>query len=130
MENNLDIKGLLGKRIKDLRTERKLTQDKLSEMVGFGQRTLSKLERGKTFITAEHLAKLLTALDIGIEDLFNFGYLQEKEILKEELITAIRKEEVNIEILYRIYKSFLKKLLPILLLFNKIVTFLYVFRKH
>ena len=100
MENNLDIKGLLGKRIKDLRTERKLTQDKLSEMVGFGQRTLSKLERGKTFITAEHLAKLLTALD-----LFNFGYLQEKEILKEELITAIRKEEVNIEILYRIYKS-------------------------
>ena len=36
MENNLDIKGLLGKRIKDLRTERKLTQDKLSEMVGFG----------------------------------------------------------------------------------------------
>ena len=105
MENNLDIKGLLGKRIKELRTERKLTQDKLSEMVGFGQRTLSKLERGKTFITAEHLVKLLTALDIGIEDLFNFGYLQEKEILKEELITAIRKEEVNIEILYRIYKS-------------------------
>ena len=105
MENNLDIKGLLGKRIKELRTERKLTQDKLSEMVGFGQRTLSKLERGQTFITADHLAKLLTALDIGIEDLFNFGYLQEKEVLKEELITAIRKEEINIEILYRIYKS-------------------------
>lgn len=105
MENNLDIKGLLGKRIKELRTERKLTQDKLSEMVGFGQRTLSKLERGQTFIMADHLAKLLTALDIGIEDLFNFGYLQEKEVLKEELITAIRKEEINIEILYRIYKS-------------------------
>ena len=30
MENNLDIKGLLGKRIKELRTERKLTQEKLS----------------------------------------------------------------------------------------------------
>lgn len=89
MENNLDIKGLLGKRIKELRTERKLTQDKLSKMVGFGQRTLCKLERGKSFITAEHLAKLLTALDIGIEDLFNFGYLQEKEILKEELTIYI-----------------------------------------
>lgn len=105
MENNLDIKGLLGKRIKKLRTERKLTQEKLSEMVGFGQRTLSKLEAGKTFITAEHLANLLTALDIRIEDLFNFGYLQEKEILKEELINAIRDEKVNIETLYRIYKS-------------------------
>lgn len=105
MENNLDIKGLLGKRIKELRTERKLTQEKLSEMVGFGQRTLSKLERGKTFITAEHLAKLLTALDIGIEDLFNFGYLQEKEIIKKELVDAIQNEKVDVSILYRIYKS-------------------------
>lgn len=105
MENNLDIKGLLGKRIKELRTERKLTQEKLSEMVGFGQRTLSKLERGKTFITAEHLAKLLTALDIGIEDLFNFGYLQEKEAIKAELIDAIQHEKVDISIMYRIYKS-------------------------
>ena len=105
MENNLDIKGLLGKRIKELRTSKKISQEKLSEMVGFGQRTISKIECGKTFITAEHLAKLLTALDIGIEDLFNFGYLQEKEILKEELINAIRDEKVDIETLYRIYKS-------------------------
>lgn len=105
MESNLDIKGLLGKRIKELRTERKLTQEKLSEIVGFGQRTLSKLERGKTFITAEHLAKLLTALDVGIEDLFNFGYLQEKEAIKVELIDAIQQEKIDIITLYRIYKS-------------------------
>lgn len=105
MENNLDIKGLLGKRIKELRTSKKISQEKLSEMVGFGQRTISKIECGKTFITAEHLAKLLTALDIGIEDLFNFGYLQEKEVIKEELINAIRDEKVDISTLYRIYKS-------------------------
>lgn len=105
MENNLEIKKLLGQRIKELRTKKGLTQEKLAEKVGFSQRTLSKIECGKTFITAENLAKLLTALDAEIEELFNFGYLQEKEILKEELINAIRDEKVDIEILYRIYKS-------------------------
>ena len=44
-------------------------------------------------------------LQIEIEELFNFGYLQEKEILKNELITAIKNEEVDIPTLYRIYKS-------------------------
>ena len=37
MENNTDIKILLGKRIKELRTKRGLTQEKLSEIVGVGQ---------------------------------------------------------------------------------------------
>ncbi len=105
MENNLEIKKLLGQRIKELRTRKGLTQEQLTEKLNIGQRTLSKIERGNAFVSAETLAKLLTALDIGIDELFNFGYLQEKEILKEELINAIRDEQVDIETLYRIYKA-------------------------
>lgn len=105
MENNLDIKKLLGQRIKILRTQRGLTQENLAEKIDIGQRSLSKIECGKAFVTAETLAKLLVAFNIEIEELFNFGYLQEKEILKDELITAIKNEEVDIPTLYRIYKS-------------------------
>ena len=105
MKNNLDIKKLLGQRIKEIRTQKGLTQDKLAEKVGFGQRTLSKIECGKTFITAENLAKLLSALDIGVDELFTLGYLQEKEIIKKELISAIQEEKVDISMLYKIYKS-------------------------
>ncbi len=105
MENNLEIKKLLGQRIKELRTGKGLTQEQLTEKLNIGQRTLSKIERGNAFVSAETLAKLLTALDIGIDELFNFGYLQEKEIIKKELVDAIQNEKVDVSILYRIYKS-------------------------
>lgn len=105
MENNLEIKKLLGQRIKELRTKKGLTQDQLTEKLNVGQRTLSKIERGNAFVSAETLAKLLTALDVGIDELFNFGYLQEKEAIKAELIDAIQHEKVDISIMYRIYKS-------------------------
>ena len=105
MENNLEIKKLLGQRIKELRTKKGLTQDQLTEKLNVGQRTLSKIERGNAFVSAETLAKLLTALDVGIDELFNFGYLQEKEAIKGELIDAIQHEKVDISIMYRIYKS-------------------------
>lgn len=105
MENNLEIKKLLGQRIKELRTKKGLTQDQLTEKLNVGQRTLSKIERGNAFVSAETLAKLLTALDVGIDELFNFGYLQEKEAIKVELIDAIQHEKVDISIMYRIYKS-------------------------
>ena len=41
MENNLEIKKLLGQRIKELRTAKGLTQDQLTEKLNIGQRTLS-----------------------------------------------------------------------------------------
>ena len=105
MENNLEIKKLLGQRIKELRTKKGLTQDQLTEKLNVGQRTLSKIERGNAFVSAETLAKLLTALDVGIDELFNFAYQQEKEAIKVELIDAIQHEKVDISIMYRIYKS-------------------------
>lgn len=105
MENNLEIKKLLGQRIKELRTKKGYTQEQLTEKLNIGQRTLSKIERGNTFVSAETLAKLLIALDVSIDELFNFGYLQEKEVIKEELIDAIQNEKIDINTLYRIYKS-------------------------
>lgn len=105
MENNLEIKKLLGQRIKELRTKKGYTQEQLTEKLNIGQRTLSKIERGNTFVSAETLAKLLTALGIDIDELFNFGYLQEKEVIKKELFEAINNETIDINLLYKFYKS-------------------------
>ena len=44
MENNVDIKKLLGKRIKELRQRKNLTQEQLAEMIDVGERNLSKIE--------------------------------------------------------------------------------------
>lgn len=105
MENNTDIKILLGKRIKELRTKRGLTQEKLSEIVGVEQRNLSKIECGKTFLTSDTLSKLLIALEVEAKELFDFEFSKEKETLKEELLNAITNEQVDIDLMYRFYCS-------------------------
>ena len=105
MENDLEIKKLLGQRIKELRIKKGFTQEQLSEKLNIGQRTLSKIERGNTFVSAETLAKIITALEVEPTELFNFKHLDEKEELKKELIEAIRTEQVDIKLMYQFYKS-------------------------
>ena len=108
MENNIDIKKLLGKRIKELRQRKNLTQEQLAEMIDVGERNLSKIECGNNFVTAETLSKIITALEVEPTELFNFKHLDEKEELKkanEELMEAIRTEQVDIKLMYQFYKS-------------------------
>ena len=105
MENNIDIKKLLGRRIKELRTCKGMTQEKLAEMIGVGERNLSKIECGNNFVTSETLSNILSALDVEPSELFNFKHLDEKEELKTELIEAIKNEQVDIKLMYRFYKS-------------------------
>lgn len=104
MENNIDIKKLLGRRIKELRTRKGMTQEKLAEMIGVGERNLSKIECGNNFVTSETLSNILSALDVEPSELFNFKHLDEKEELKTELIEAIKNEQIDIKLMYRFYK--------------------------
>ena len=100
-----DIKKLLGKRIKELRLRKKLSQEQLAEMIGVGQRNLSKIECGNNFVTAETLSHILSALDMDARDLFDFEHNDDIEILKQELLKAISEENVDIRLLYRFYQS-------------------------
>lgn len=105
MENNRDIKKLLGRRIKEIRTRKGMTQEKLAELVGIGERNLSKIECGNNFITAETLSNILPALDIEASELFSFKHLEDTEELKEELINAIQSDKIDINLMYKFYKS-------------------------
>ena len=105
MEDNIDIKKLLGKRIKELREHKNLTQEKLAEKIGIGQRNLSKIECGNNFVTSETLSKIISALQVEAKDLFDFNHKNDKEILKRELFEAIKEEKVDVELLYRFYQS-------------------------
>ena len=53
-----DIKELFGKKIKELRIKRGLSQEQLAESIGIAERNLSKIECGKNFIRAEKIEKL------------------------------------------------------------------------
>ncbi len=105
MKNNTNIKKLLGRRIKELRQKKGLTQEQLSDRINVGERNLSKIECGNNFVTAETLSKIIDALEIEPQELFNFKHLEEKNELKEELMEAIRTEQVDIKLMYQFYKS-------------------------
>ncbi len=105
MDNNTDIKKLLGRRIKELRTKKGLTQEKLAELVGIGERNLSKIECGNNFVTSETLTNILNALEVEPDELFHFQHLRNIEELKNELIDAITNEKVDIKLLYHFYNS-------------------------
>jgi len=104
MYNSNEIKILLGKRIKELRKLKNLTQEQLAEKMEIDQRNLSKIECGNNFITAETLSKILMALDVEANELFDFRHLDDENILKEKLISAINDNSANIKQLYQFYR--------------------------
>lgn len=103
MKNNTDIKKLLGRRIKELRKQKKLTQEQFAEKVGVYTRNISKIECGTSFVTSQTLSKIISVLEIEPMELFNFKQYDDEENLKKELIEAIQSGKVNIGLLYRFY---------------------------
>ena len=57
-----DIKKLTGKRIKELRKEKALTQEELAELIGIEPRNIIKIENAQTFPRTRTLEKLLEVL--------------------------------------------------------------------
>lgn len=61
------LKNDFGKKIKELRKERKLTQAKLAELAGVNEKHISKIETGVYFPTFSTLNKILKVLKVNIE---------------------------------------------------------------
>ena len=61
----------VGKRIRDLRTQREWTQQMLADHAGIGQDHLSELERGKKEIGIKALERIVDALEVTLERFFH-----------------------------------------------------------
>lgn len=77
------------KKIKEIRKKQSFTQEKLAEILDVDAKTISRLEKGYYFTTYENLEKLANALDVQIKDFFDFEYMQNKDTLKDSIITKI-----------------------------------------
>lgn len=103
--NEEEIKNLFGRRIKELRLKNGLTQEQLAEMIDVGERNLSKIECGNVFVKAKTIAKIIDALNIEPHELFEFSQYKKRETLKENIIKEIKEDNIDIELLYKIYRS-------------------------
>lgn len=63
---------ILKNRLKEARSERKLSQAQLAELVGVSRNTISSLETGQFSPTAKLALVLCIALDKKFEELFYF----------------------------------------------------------
>ncbi len=66
----MDIKEEFGKRLNQLRKERKMSQEKLAELSELNRPYISAIEQGKRNISLEVISKLAQALDIEIKHFF------------------------------------------------------------
>jgi transcriptional regulator with XRE-family HTH domain len=62
---------LVGRKIRQLRRQRKLTQVELAEKIGIHQSDLSRMEQGEYKVGLDTLLKILQTFDLSIGDFFD-----------------------------------------------------------
>lgn len=99
------IKVLLGRRIRELRKAKKLTQEELAEKVGIGTPNISYFETGKFSPAIETLQKIAEALEVEIYELYMFNPLKSTDEIRKELIEALNSSDNLTRMLYKFYIS-------------------------
>ncbi len=102
----MDNKKLLGKRIKEIRKTKGLTQEKLSEMAGIETSSLSGIESGRFFPSLHLLNKIASILNVELLEFFKFVSVDVPENIDDEIIKIIAQQnEENKFLIYKIIKS-------------------------
>ena len=89
----MNNKKLLGKRIKELRKNAGLTQEKLAELIDIETTSLSGIESGRHFPSLPTIEKIANNLNVELKTLFNFNHLMPIEIMRADIINNINKLE-------------------------------------
>ena len=99
-----EISKLIGQRIRNYRTQQKLSQEKLAELSGCHPTYIGQVERGEKNATLESIEKIASALNIPLAQLFEKlgdGEISDSIPLKcYEFLSAKSKSEQ--EHLYRL----------------------------
>lgn len=101
-----EIKRLTGKRIRELRLAKGLSQERLAELVNIDQRSLSYIECGNAF-PSKSLIKFAEVFQIELSEFFNFSHL---DLTSDDMKTRIKKEldnlsEENIKTIYKLIRA-------------------------
>ncbi|MBR2526098.1 helix-turn-helix transcriptional regulator [bacterium] len=68
----MDIKLLFGKKVKEYRIKLSMTQEELAEKIGISAKSLSQIELGNNFVSAETLNAICNALNTNPKNMFDF----------------------------------------------------------
>jgi transcriptional regulator with XRE-family HTH domain len=65
-----EILRLFGERLRELRTERNLSQERLAELAGLDRNYIGQIERAERNVALVNIVKIAQALEIGPGELF------------------------------------------------------------
>lgn len=99
----MDIKQLLGKRIQKIRKSKNITQENMAELIGIETVSMSNIERGKYYPTAENLNKIVQVLGVRTSELFEFESLAPHEELLKEINDALKEDEDLTRLVYKFF---------------------------
>ena len=68
---NMNIKQRLGLKIKELRKQKGLSQERLANLAEIDRTYLPTIEKGERNVSIEVVEKLAKALDVKVKDLFD-----------------------------------------------------------
>lgn len=68
----MDIKLLVGKRVKELRNNLGISQEELADLAGLDRTYITSVECGKRNISIVNIEKLAIALHVSLKEFFNF----------------------------------------------------------
>ncbi len=101
----------LGKKIKQLRLDRALTQTELGKRIGVSYRQIQKYKNGSNHILASRLYDLAKALSINIADFFTDMHADSYEAYDKEVLKLVKgyneiKSKRLRSVVYTLVKSF------------------------
>lgn len=97
----MSLKLQVAERIRGLRRDRGLTQERLAELSERSVDAISALERGLAVPSLETLEKLSVALDMPVRDFFNFeenGSNEREQMLARLVMHARSLDDADLEI--------------------------------
>lgn len=68
----MDIKILVGKRVKELRNKLGVSQEELADLAGLDRTYITSVESGRRNISIVNIEKLANALNVTLAEFFNF----------------------------------------------------------
>ena len=86
----MDLKILVGRRIQYFRKRTGLTQEQLAEIIGIDTVSLSKIETGRNYPTAENISKIAEILNVDVYEFYMSDEISNESLLKE-IYTGLEK---------------------------------------
>ncbi|MBO8431520.1 helix-turn-helix transcriptional regulator [Spirochaetes bacterium] len=85
----MNLKKCFGQNVQKYRKYRNLTQEKLAELVGVDVTSISAVETGKYFPSADNLARIVEVLQVQFSDLFEFDSLMANEEMFNDIVEML-----------------------------------------